>query len=194
MAKAWVSIEGAQQRFELAGGHMILGGPHSVFPIPGAGGDSLHLFDDPPKLVYVGGGERPRVNGTPVEELELAPGDTIQWRGVSFTFGCEGAPVRLPELPPEEVASAPAVASPQRFASPPQVASPAGRRAARAAVPARRPESKGGGWFMFVFIQVFMLLLSSAILFVTLFVVRVRWGVSIDELMDDLASFLRSLG
>jgi len=47
---------------------------------------------------------------------------------------------------------------------------------------------------MFVFMQVFMLLLSSAILFVTLFVVRVRWAVSIDKLLDDLANYLRSLG
>jgi hypothetical protein len=247
MARAWLETGqgAARKRLDLVGGHMTLGGPKSAFPIPGAGNDGLHLFDDPPKLVFVGSGERPRVNGAPVEEVELAAGDTLEWRGVTFVFGCQGGPARLEELtaPPAQPAATGASAPAWRKLKAGMLVELglADKRVARrwqesvlrgefdAALCTRELLAAGGDsfpdedarleerstrllrdllmaptqrglrgtgrrvreaarWSLAALLtQFFVLAIYSAILFAALFLVRVRWGTSIDEFLDGIA-------
>jgi hypothetical protein len=244
MARAWLETGqgAAHRRLELVGGHLTLGGPKSAFPIPGAGSDGLHFFDDPPKLVFVGSGERPRVNGAPVEEYELASGDTLEWRGVTFVFGCQGGPARLEELaapltpagagPPawrrlkagllvelgladkrvarrwqegvlrgefdaaactRELLAAGGNSFPDEDARLEERSTRLLRdllmaptqRGLRGAGRRAREAARGG--LAFVVTQFFVLAIYSAILFAALFLVRVRWGTSIDTFLDDIA-------
>ena len=75
---------GAVRREPLAPGLTRIGGPGCEVILPRAGADQLHLWDAPPKLVFVGKGERPRVGGQAVDEVELAGGERVEWLGVGL--------------------------------------------------------------------------------------------------------------
>ncbi len=126
MIRAWLILAGADAgvsgvRFELKPGLTMLGGARADIPVPGSGGDCVHLWSDPPKLIFVGAGDPPRVNGHVAMEDTLHDGDHIEWRGLVATFGCDGGPPRLQELPadwhaPEVVAGEPSTADPRTLA------------------------------------------------------------------------------
>ncbi len=123
MIRAWLIVAGGDAsasgaRFELKPGLTMLGGVRGDIPVAGSGGDCVHLWSDPPKLIFVGAGAPPRVNGRVAMEESLHDGDRIEWRGLIATFGCEGGPPPLQQLPadwhsPDVVASEPAAADPR---------------------------------------------------------------------------------
>ena len=59
----------------LAPGLTRVGGPGCELVLAGGGADQLHLWDQPPKVLFVGKGERPRINGRARDESALAAGD-----------------------------------------------------------------------------------------------------------------------
>jgi hypothetical protein len=91
VSEAWIEVVGEggeRERFPLAKGLTTIGGRKGAIPVEGTGSDQLHLWDDPYKLVFVGSGEVPLVNGAAAEECALHDGDSIEWRGVTLEFAC----------------------------------------------------------------------------------------------------------
>src|SRR5262245_57884048 len=72
---------GTVRREPLAPGLTRVGGPGCEVTLARAGADQLHVWDDPPKLVFVGKGERPRVEGQSVDEIALGGGERVEWMG-----------------------------------------------------------------------------------------------------------------
>jgi hypothetical protein len=69
-----------------------------------AGDDELHVWDQPPRAVFVGSGDPPTSAGRPFEELPLRPGSSVAWRGMTVVYGGQAAPADqapLQELPAE---------------------------------------------------------------------------------------------
>lgn len=134
MSSAWLilarpddSAPGA--RYDLKAGLTMLGGVRGDIPVPDSASDCVHLWSEPPKLIFVGAGEPPQVNGQPAMEMSLHSGDRIAWHGFAATFGYEDGQARLEELPAERPAPVAAVREPARV-NPIAVAAPAGRAAA----------------------------------------------------------------
>jgi hypothetical protein len=92
---AWVlEVEegGSVRREALSPGLTRVGGPGCEVTIARAGADQLHVWDDPPKLVFVGKGERPRVDGQAVDEIALGGGERVEWLGAQLRLApTEGA-------------------------------------------------------------------------------------------------------
>ncbi|HTF87545.1 MAG TPA: hypothetical protein VK843_03990 [Planctomycetota bacterium] len=112
MSRAWLDNIDAQTgtpgaRSELKPGLTMLGGARGDLPVPASGSDCVHLWSEPPKLIFVGGGEPPRVNGQDALELSLHSGDRIDWRGQAWRFGYEDGQARLEEVAPSAPAEAP---------------------------------------------------------------------------------------
>jgi hypothetical protein len=90
-------------------------GQGGQIPHPGAGGDELHVWDQPPRVIHVGGGDRPTSGGSGFEELALSPGVAFQWRGTSYVYGRAAVPkeeIEIEQVEIEQVtglAAAPAV-------------------------------------------------------------------------------------
>ena len=124
--RAWLTLEDAAgspgMRFELKPGLTLIGGPRGNIPVTESGGDCLHLWSSPPKVVFVGSGVPPRVNGREVQEAELADGDRLEWKSLRAVFGHDDGQAKL-----VEVALAPSVpvAAPAPAAITPAAASPA---------------------------------------------------------------------
>jgi hypothetical protein len=97
---------GSTRRVALARGLTRVGGAGCEVVLAGGGADQLHLWDDPPKLVFVGKGAQPRVDGRSVEEIALAGGEGIEWCGARLRLQRVGQPV-LREIPLPPAAAAP---------------------------------------------------------------------------------------
>lgn len=141
MTNAWVEIStGAdKRRHELPGGLSRFGGPTSDLPVPQPGADELHFWNDPPKLILVGGTTTPLVNGRAFQEVALADGDSVQWGGAVLVFSVEDDVLTEIELTEPVSASGP----PGRVA--PVVARPGVAVAsAPATVSAAGPEGMSG--------------------------------------------------
>ncbi len=103
---------GTRHRHSLREGLTTIGGRRGDVALDGTDGDQLHIWDRPPKLLFVGAGESPLVNGRAVEEHALRSGDVIEWRGARLVFsGLAYAQFEEIELPPEPAPVAPAAAS-----------------------------------------------------------------------------------
>lgn len=87
----WRTASGRERR-PLRAGLTLIGGSDADIPLPEAGADQLHVWDHPPKVVLLGEGEPPEVNGVAAEETALQPGDVIRWHGRTFLFGASSAP------------------------------------------------------------------------------------------------------
>jgi hypothetical protein len=100
MAQPWLEIvSGASRgRRELKRGLTIAGPAGGDLPVAGAGSDQLHLWDEPPKLVFVGAGEPPKVNGAAREEALLASGDLVEWHELGFRFATDAPRAALAEV------------------------------------------------------------------------------------------------
>lgn len=113
MSQAWIEIvgtDGVRRRHTLREGLTTVGGKRGDVVIGETGNDQLHIWDRPPKLVFVGSGEPPRVRGQAIEELALHSGDKLEWRGLQIEFAGL-AYAQLEEVPlPVEVPAAPVVA------------------------------------------------------------------------------------
>jgi hypothetical protein len=112
--QSWIELvaaSGARRRHELKPGLTVIGGEGGDIPWPASGSDQLHIWDQPPKLIFVGGGPAPLVNGQRCDERDLRAGDAIEWQGLRLEFG--GRPLASiqeiplePRTPPATVASA----------------------------------------------------------------------------------------
>ncbi len=118
MAGGWLEIEEASgaRRVELAPGLTRLGGGQAEVTLAGVGADQIHIWDDPPRAVFAGRGAQPLLNGRPLEEAPLHPGDRIEWGGRRMRFRSAGPPAARSEEPsltpdaPAEPAPLPAAA------------------------------------------------------------------------------------
>src|SRR5690349_2546516 len=102
MGRTWLNLASADAsvpatRFELKPGLTVLGGPRGDLPVASSGGDCLHLWSEPPKLIFVGDDDPPRVNGKPALEVSLHAGDRIEWRALAATFGADESLAEIPE-------------------------------------------------------------------------------------------------
>jgi hypothetical protein len=92
-----VAVGETSRRYELKSGLTSVGARGDV-PIEAEGGDQLHFWDQPAKLVFVGRGAQPLVNGRPCDEADLSPGDAVEWAGARLVYGREGGAAQLREL------------------------------------------------------------------------------------------------
>jgi hypothetical protein len=112
VSKGWLEIEtaGGTIRTELKPGLTRVGGAGADVGLVDPPRGELHFWDDPPKLVYIGPEPAPTVDGEPVEERPLRPGDVVRWAGATLRYGApaaaEPAPAVLEELPPERASAA----------------------------------------------------------------------------------------
>ena len=120
MAGSWIDIAvgGETRRQVLKEGLTRLGAGKAPAEIdvslPVDRGEELHIWNRPPRAVYLGKGPGPQKGGQGFEETDLRPGDVIVWSGVTLTYGgdaAEGHMASLEELPSEAPKPAPAPAS-----------------------------------------------------------------------------------
>ncbi len=85
---AWLEISDARgtRRADLAEGLTRLGSDDCEVAVDGAGADQLHVWDAPPRAIYIGSGEPPRRGGMAFEETALVPGDEVVWRGTTLVY------------------------------------------------------------------------------------------------------------
>jgi hypothetical protein len=100
----WLDIQGpgGPRREALLEGLTRLGAANADVLLPGAGEDQLHVWNRPPRVVFLGRGARPTAGGAPFEERALKPGERFEWAGHSFQYGGEAASADmavLEELP-----------------------------------------------------------------------------------------------
>lgn len=117
MSGGWLDIRGPEgsRREALLDGLTRIGGAGSDIVLSAAGEDQLHVWNRPPRVLYLGRGSRPSAAGQPFEERALKPGDGFDWAGHAFVYGGEAAHAHqatLEELAPTHPA-APAADGPQ---------------------------------------------------------------------------------
>jgi len=88
MSGAWLEVAqgGTRRRCELGAGLTRLGGSGCDVTIEGAGDDQLHVWSDPPKVIFVGHGTPPLLDGRAFEEAGLADGASLQWAGAIVVY------------------------------------------------------------------------------------------------------------
>lgn len=112
MSQPWIDLAvGAKSaRHDWNGPRLTLGGPASDVAVPDPGEGELHFWSSPPKVVRVGSGAAPLLNGRMVEEAALSDGDTLQWGGAVIVFRQPGGV--LEELSGSAPAAEPAAPKP----------------------------------------------------------------------------------
>jgi hypothetical protein len=108
---SWLDIRGPEgtRREVLREGVTRLGGPGADIVIPGVGADQLHVWNRPPRVLFLGSGARPLADTTAFDDRLLKPGDAFEWAGHRFLYGGEAASEHQASL--EELPSAQPVAS-----------------------------------------------------------------------------------
>jgi hypothetical protein len=106
MQEAWLDVhqEGRTKRHTLAAGRTRVGGVgcevslDRALSAPDAG--ELHIWSDPPRVVYVGRGDAPLLDGRVFEQAPLEPGSSLQWQGAVMVFGQTSILEELQDEPP----------------------------------------------------------------------------------------------
>lgn len=108
MSGGWLDVRGPSgaRREALREGLTRIGSTGCEILLPGAGEDELHVWNRPPRAVFLGRGPRPLAGGEPFEERALRPGEVFEWAGHVFVYGGEAASRDLATL--EELPLAPA--------------------------------------------------------------------------------------
>jgi len=103
----WIEIEGpeGQREHHLERELTRIGGAGADVVLEGAPRGELHLWNDPPKAVWLGGEGGPLLAGTKLDEHHLADGDRIAWADWSITFHEAGALAVLEEVHAEPARS-----------------------------------------------------------------------------------------
>jgi hypothetical protein len=118
VTEAWIEIvagDGTRRRHVLKSGLTTVGGRRGDVALDGSGDDQLHFWDQPPKVVFVGDGDPPRLRGEARDEASLVPGDVVEWRGARIELGGRThAVIEEIHAPPPS----PASAAPAPFAAP----------------------------------------------------------------------------
>ncbi len=104
MSGSWLDIAGPRgaRREALKEGLTRIGGAGSDIRLEPAGEGELQVWNRPPRMLFLGRGERPTSGGVPFEELALRPGERVLWAGHTLVYGGELAPgdeAVLEELP-----------------------------------------------------------------------------------------------
>lgn len=96
MQEAWLDVHqgGQTNRYALDGGRTRVGseGCDIVLgeaPSGASGSAELHIWMSPPRVVYVGRGDPPLLDGRVFEQAPLESGSSLQWRGAVLVFGQE---------------------------------------------------------------------------------------------------------
>lgn len=63
-----------------------VGGPGADVVLKGISRGELQLWNDPPKAVWLGGADGPKLNGKSLDESLLADGDRIDWAGWRLVY------------------------------------------------------------------------------------------------------------
>lgn len=109
MSPGWLHIEDGSgesgaRRVALRPGLTRVGSGDADVALGGVGvddADELHVWDDPPRVVFVGDGLRPTKNGAAFEETPLERGDEIRWGTARIRFEIGGeSRARLEEIEP----------------------------------------------------------------------------------------------
>ena len=100
MTSAWFEISDASgaRRAEIRAGLTRVGGGAADVGLAGVGEDQLHIWDEPPRAVFVGKGAPPSRDGGPLLEAPLEEGARIEWGGSTLVFHVRRA-AELEELP-----------------------------------------------------------------------------------------------
>ena len=103
MQEAWLDVHqgGQTNRYAFSGVRTRVGGEGCdvvLAETPGvpASSSELHIWMSPPRVVYIGRGDPPLLDGRVLEQAPLESGSSLQWRGAVLVFG-QGASV-LEEL------------------------------------------------------------------------------------------------
>ncbi len=144
MGSAWIELvgrDGSRRRFELKRGLTVIGGAKSDVPADGVEGDQIHVWDQPPKAIFVGFGEPPTCAGARFEERELKSGDVLLWRGLRLEFGglMSAMIEEVPLAPPLAPVQPRTVESGGRSTNPANAGAPAAASLGAAAGPAAMP-------------------------------------------------------
>ena len=126
MSGNWLEITDAKgtRREPLREGLTRVGSGTAEIHLDGVAGDQLHVWNRPPRAVFVGEGTPPQKDGAPFEEIALRSGDEIRWAGATLRYTGEAAPATpasLEELPVE-------AATTSKPSTPDVPGSPAGSR------------------------------------------------------------------
>lgn len=110
MSGGWLDIRGpaGSRREALLEGLTRIGGAGCEIVLAGAGDDQLHVWNRPPRAVFLGRGPKPVAGGQAFEERALRPGDAFEWAGHAFVYGGEAASGDVATLEELPLASAPA--------------------------------------------------------------------------------------
>lgn len=105
MSGGWLDIQGpaGSRREALLEGLTRIGGAGldvvlTGTQLSGPSDDQLHVWNRPPRVLFLGRGARPLVHGLPFEEHALKPGDRIEWAAHTLVYGGEAAPADLATL------------------------------------------------------------------------------------------------
>ncbi|MEM7305738.1 MAG: hypothetical protein AAF682_03665 [Planctomycetota bacterium] len=117
MAGGWLDItDGGGERREALQPGLTRVGAQGDIAHPSAGDDEIHVWDQPPRAIYVGGGDPPTVDGKPLDEAPLAPGTRLQWRGMTLVYGGDAAAADQAALEEIPLAAPPPAAAPAAVA------------------------------------------------------------------------------
>ncbi len=108
VSKHWIEIEGpkGERRVELDRALTRIGGPGADVELAGVRRGEMQVWNDPPKAVWLGGADGPRLDGAVLEERHLVDGDVIDWNGWRLRFRESAPEAVLEELPREPRARA----------------------------------------------------------------------------------------
>lgn len=100
--ESWLEVvqHGKRRRHALRPGLTRVGGPGCELEVSIHGADQLHVWDEPARLLFVGTGERPRIQGSTAEMWPLSAGDRIEWHDLVLTFDRKPSAARLEEIEP----------------------------------------------------------------------------------------------
>ena len=162
----WLDADGPgrARRTPLERGLTRIGGGDAEVPLGVLGADQLHVWNHPPRVLFVGGGPKPTCGGAAFEERALVPGERVQWAGHTLLLGGDEAPARAPARNP---------------------GASAGRTPARERVARRQPQATSVGLGSFLVMQVASFLLFSLLVAAILVALRIK-GLSVDRLIDRL--------
>ena len=137
----WIEVRGGAQAERVPWeGRVRVGASPCEIVAPSPEGGELHLWSDPPRLVFVGTSGLVLVNGRAVEEATLSSGDTIQWGGLVLVVQPRTV---LEELEEEPAPVAPQEPAPVRGRAP--AATGAGSPGGRSPAPPRPTASAPRG-------------------------------------------------
>lgn len=96
----WIEIEGpgGVREHHLDRALTRVGGAGADVVLRDVSRGELQLWNDPPKAVWLGGTDGPRISGAPLDEHLLSDGDLIEWSGWRVRYRESTAEVVLEEL------------------------------------------------------------------------------------------------